>query len=529
VVRFAFVKDAKAAIKGAKTVLVIARSAAFSQDRFPRIFSTKVRSIVLDAAADVKPGDLGGSASTLTGGAPRRIILGVLPDHVSRYNSTARPESIYKLVHGANLGREGSASILLILDDELHVAAALNAIGRAFPLFNAKSDEGKKGAAKKETRAARGSRKLSRAKAAKTSRAPKDGPSSAAEDRIQIAAIDVRGRPHRISQFARETMATAREAARLVDTPPTELDPAALAGAAKKLVEDLDHVTTQEIVGGALLEAGLGGIHAVGRTALSAPRLFVATYAPPSSSSEHVALVGKGITFDTGGLHLKGRGMMETMKSDMGGAAAVTGAFRVLAKLGVGCKLSLVVCIAENAIGPGSYKPDDVLRLHSGRTVEINNTDAEGRLLLADGVSYAARVLGANVVIDAATLTGAQLIATGVMHAAVMSNDDNLERLVVRAGYATGDLVHPLPFAPEFYKAEFKSTIADMRNSVKDRSNAQTSCAGQFIYNHIEDTEVRWCHIDLAGPAFRGERGTGFGVALIAEAVRRLATREEQA
>jgi leucyl aminopeptidase len=137
---------------------------------------------------------------------------------------------------------------------------------------------------------------------------------------------------------------------------------------------------------------------------------------------------------------------------------------------------------------------DDILTLHSKKTVEINNTDAEGRLLLADGTSYAARELGADVVLDAATLTGAQLIATGDLHGAVVSNDEELERILVEAGRTTGDLTHPLPFAPELYKPEFKTPYADMRNSVKNRNNAQSSCAAQFVYWHIEDLDVRWGH-----------------------------------
>src|SRR5690606_35883375 len=159
--------------------------------------------------------------------------------------------------------------------------------------------------------------------------------------------------------------------------------------------------------------------------------------------------VGKGITYDTGGLHLKARGMMESMKSDMGGAAAVLGAFAVLARHGVKGRLSLVLCLAENAIGPAAYKPDDVLTMHSGKTVEINNPDAEGRLLLADGCSFAARELGADTIVDAATLTGAQAVATGDLHAGVVANDEGLERALVDAGRRTGDLCWPLPFAPE--------------------------------------------------------------------------------
>jgi probable aminopeptidase NPEPL1 len=213
---------------------------------------------------------------------------------------------------------------------------------------------------------------------------------------------------------------------------------------------------------------------------------------------------------------------MEGMKSDMGGAAAVLMAFRTLVEAKVPRRITLVLCVAENAVGPKAYKPDDILTMHSGKTVEINNTDAEGRLLLADGVSYAARVLGAEVILDAATLTGAQPMSTGMIHAAVMSNDARLEKLLVDAGQKSGDLCHPLPFAPEFFQAEFKSPIADMRNSAKNRSNAQSSCAGQFIFSHVEDTGVRWAHVDLAGPAYRADRGIGYGVALLAEAVRGL-------
>jgi probable aminopeptidase NPEPL1 len=225
--------------------------------------------------------------------------------------------------------------------------------------------------------------------------------------------------------------------------------------------------------------------------------------------------VGKGVVFDTGGLNLKIRGGMASMKLDMGGAAAAVGAFKVLASTGFKDRLYCVAPLAENAIGPDAYHPGDVITMHSGHTVEINNTDAEGRLLIGDGVSYAARKLKADVVIDAATLTGAQLTSTGARHAAVMTNRHELEEAAVEAGRLSGDLVHPLIFAPEFFMSEFESTVADMRNSVRNRANAQASAAGQFIYNHIDDLDVPWLHVDLAGPAWRFERGTGFGVALL--------------
>ena len=159
--------------------------------------------------------------------------------------------------------------------------------------------------------------------------------------------------------------------------------------------------------------------------------------------------------------------------------------------------------------------------MHSGKTVEVNNTDAEGRIVLADCMSYGCRKYQPDLVIDAATLTGAQLIATGYLHAGIVSNRDEVETLAVAVGKSSGDLVAPLPFAPEFLKSEFTSTVADMRNSVKNRMNAQSSCAAQFIYNHIDDLDIPWLHVDLAGPAStESGKGTGYGVGLLSEMAR---------
>jgi probable aminopeptidase NPEPL1 len=300
------------------------------------------------------------------------------------------------------------------------------------------------------------------------------------------------------------------------------MHPQAITKEARKLLQGLPNVKLSEIAGDKLLANNLNGLHAVGRTAVKAPRLVVATYDPKKKGAKHVALVGKGISYDTGGLNIKVGGSMSGMKADMGGAAAVLGAFRVLASAGCKHKVSLLLCLAENAVGPTAYKPDDILHMHSGKTVEINNTDAEGRIVLADGVSWAARKLKADIILDAATLTGAQMVSTGLLHGAIVSNDDTLEAQFLAAGRATGDLTHPLPFAPEFYKGEFRSAVADMRNSVKNRMNAQSSCAAQFIYWHIEDCASQWCHLDMSGPSMSGDRASGYGVALISEVVRSL-------
>lgn len=467
--------------------MVIAPKSCFGKDDQGSVFSSLLGKadgqLALQIGADVAPGLLGGLSGTRTA-TGKRLTVAVLADKVSHHASPARAEAIRKLVAAADLAAAGENHILLLLDTQEHVAAAINAVGRALPTFTRKS--------------------------AATTQAS-----------LVITCALRNGEILPVAPVLQDLVHTARAMAQLVDTPPTELDPAALSLAARAMLKPSRGVKLREIVGDALLKAGLGGIHAVGRCASSAPRLLVATLAA-SKSGPHIALVGKGVTYDTGGLHLKGRGSMETMKSDMGGAAAVLGAFALLARHGAPCRVSMLLCLAENAIGPAAFKPDDILVLHSGKTVEINNTDAEGRLLLADGCSYAARVLGADIVVDAATLTGAQGVATGDLHAAVVSADEAVEQALLAAGRATGDLCWPLPCVPEFYRAEYDSPVADMRNSVKNRNNALTSCAAEFIHWHLDSTAARWGHVDLAFPAFRKDRGTGFGVALLFDAVQRL-------
>ena len=481
-----FPQDRKALL-AADHLLVIAPKATFGprqRDRgtFAKLLDKELAALVQQLGDEASPGLLGGAATSRTA-AGKRLTTGALADEVSRHAAPSRAEGIRRLVAGSGIGGSKNAAVLIVLEDADHALATVNAIGRALPTFTAKSA----------------------AKPAGT---------------LAVHCVLANGTAVAIDATMRDIVTRARFAAHLVDTPPTDLDPAALATAAKQALRSLRGVTIKELVGDALLKAKLGGIHAVGRCARSAPRLLIAQTGP--SRGQHIALVGKGVTYDTGGLHIKARGAMETMKSDMGGAAAVLGAFAVLAASKPKHRLSLLLCMAENAIGPAAYKPDDVLTLHSGKTVEINNTDAEGRLLLADGCSYAARVLGADVILDAATLTGAQGVATGDLHAAVISSDEAIEQALLHAGRDTGDLCWPLPFAPEFQRSEFASPIADMRNSVKNRSNAQSSCAAAFVHWHLDGTKARWGHVDLAFPAFRGDRGTGFGVALLVDAVQRL-------
>lgn len=480
-----FAKTREALLARAESLLLAIPARNCTPASLDGLLGRGLGGIAAALARNIKPGTLGKTVTTLTGQSrPRVLQVAVLPDEVSRHNSESRAESLRRALTTLSIdGPVGAA--LLVVDDARHAGAAYNAVAKALPLYAAKSV-----------------------------------PDPRRVLRVLVAVAD--GTEVPAAPVMRETVEMIREAARLVDMPPTELDTKALAARARQILLGLPNVAVREITGDRLVAAGLGGIHAVGRCAVSPPRMLIAKYRPRKTKAAHVALVGKGVVYDTGGLHLKARGAMEGMKGDMGGAAAVLGAFRVLVKERLPRPLTLILCLAENAIGPGAYKPDDILTLHSGRTVEINNTDAEGRILLADGVSWAARVEKAVVVLTAATLTGAQMVATGLLHAAVVSNDEALEIGVVAAGRVTGDLAHALPFAPEFYKGEFASPIADMRNSVANRSNAQASCAAQFVYWHIEDTGARWGHVDMAGPATAKDRGTGYGVALLAETVRRL-------
>jgi probable aminopeptidase NPEPL1 len=479
VTSLSFPGSTAAALSGADEILVVAPARTLDGAFMDAVLGKKDGKVLRRLAEDLSPGSRGCWASTLGHGS-RWLRLGVLPDEVSRHNSPARAEAIRHVVASAGLGRKGKAAIVVVIEDPEHQLAAANAVGRALPVFSRKGD--------------------------------------ASKLRARLVLVDPHGERIALTTSTRHVVTAARACAELVDTPPTELDPAGFSAHVLPELRARKGVEVREIVGDELAELGLHGIHAVGRAAVSPPRMIVATWRP-ERAKRHVALVGKGVTFDTGGLHIKARGMMEGMKGDMGGAAAVFGAFGALVDDGFADALSLVLCIAENAVAGTSYKPDDILRLHSGKTVEINNTDAEGRLLLSDGVSWAARELHADVVIDAATLTGAQLVSTGLLHAAVVSDDAELEAAAVRAGRESGDLTHPLPFAPELFQREFHSPIADMRNSVANRMNAQSSCAAQFVYSHLcEAPGARartWLHVDLAGPAFPKDRATGFGVALL--------------
>ena len=452
---------------------------------------------LVDAASS--SADNGGSSTTWvpssSGGKPRKVVCVALPSSCSRHNSPAQPHAVSTLL-GGMLGSD-SATVVLVVPPA-HALATSVAVARALPVFTAKTK-----AASSDAEAKDQTRGTVTAALVTEACAPAVSPATLAA--VQAAADGV------------------RFASRLVDTPPEEMTTTHMRREARAVADALASkgVTFTEIVGMQLRDGGFGGIWGVGKAAVEAPALVVLSYTPPPGVADAtlpgMALVGKGIIFDTGGLSLKVGGSMVGMKCDMAGAAGMLAAFQAGVMCGVPRPLHCLLCLAENAIGPSAVRNDDILRLFSGKTVEINNTDAEGRLVLGDGVAYASQKLpGVGCIVDMATLTGAQLVATGKRHAAVVANTEEMEAAAVRAGLRSGDLCHPLPFAPEFYRGEFASKVADMRNSVKDRSNAQSSCAANFVAEHLSaDYKGEWLHIDMAGPGWINDRGTGFGVALL--------------
>lgn len=270
----------------------------------------------------------------------------------------------------------------------------------------------------------------------------------------------------------------------------------------------------------------MGGLLGVNRGSLEPPVLIEMTWKPAKAgNSRPVVLIGKGIVFDTGGLSLKPtKDSMDHMKADMAGAAAVIGAMEAIARLDVPLYVIGLIPATDNRPGQDAYVPGDVLRMHSGKTVEVLNTDAEGRLILADALSYA-KLYRPEIVFDIATLTGAQVVALGSRVAAVMTQEDvgAGERLdaVMKAAERSGDLLHPMPMHAH-YGESLKSNVADIKNIGNREAGSVT--AAKFLEHFID---YPWIHVDMAGPSFlksklpyRPAGGTGFGVRLLTEFIR---------
>ncbi len=289
----------------------------------------------------------------------------------------------------------------------------------------------------------------------------------------------------------------------LVNTPPNAMSPADLADAARAAVAALpvDVVIWDEHD---LLGDGCGGILAVGQGSANPPRLVRMDYAP-TGATRHLALVGKGITFDTGGISIKPAANMDEMKADMAGAAAVIGAVRAIAELKLPIRVTGWVPAAENMPGGAAQRPGDVITVFGGTTVEVLNTDAEGRLVLADALGLAVRE-SPDLIVDAATLTGAQRLALGTRICGVMGNDDNARDAVCAAAGRAGELMWAMPL-PDDLRQSLESTTADIAN-IGERLGGMLT-AGVFLSEFIPPTQP-WVHIDMAGPAFNDKGAYGY-------------------
>lgn len=324
-----------------------------------------------------------------------------------------------------------------------------------------------------------------------------------------------------------ETIAAGTNLAReIAHEPPNELTPTSLAARAKKLAREAG-LTCTVLTERQLNEMKAGAILAVGQGSDAPPRMIVLSYAPrgASKTARPVALVGKAITFDTGGYSLKDKDGILGMKFDKCGGMAVLGAMWAIGKLKPKVPVIGVIAAAENMISGGAYRPDDIIRTLSGKTVEIVSTDAEGRLVLADALTHAQRKFKPRAIIDLATLTGGVVVSLGTVRAGLMSNDDKLVAALTQAGDRVHERLWRLPLDDE-YQSLIESPDADMKNSGGRAAHAVL--AATFLKQFVDDDQP-WAHLDIAGTAttdkdlpYFGKGATGFGVRLVVEYVRSL-------
>ncbi|MBO0610862.1 leucyl aminopeptidase [Myceligenerans salitolerans] len=323
---------------------------------------------------------------------------------------------------------------------------------------------------------------------------------------VEVLTTLARGAKAKAAVERAAVVADAVHATRdLVNAAPNELYPATFADAAKAAAKDVKGLKVTVLDDKQLAAGGYGGLTAVGQGSSRGPRLVKMSYTPAKGarSAEKVALVGKGITFDTGGISLKPSASMETMKSDMAGAAAVLGTMVAVARLGLPVAVTAYLCLAENMPSGTAQRPSDVITIYGGKTVEVLNTDAEGRVVMADGLASAVED-GHDVIVDIATLTGAQMVALGPYTAGVMGTESVRDDLKAAAD-AAGELVWPMPL-PDELRPNITSKVADVANS-GPRWGGMLN-AGLFLRTFVGDTP--WAHLDIAGPSFNEKGAHGY-------------------
>ncbi len=346
----------------------------------------------------------------------------------------------------------------------------------------------------------------------------------------QIASITILGRGRepalRAAVERGRTLAEAQNFARdLGNEPPNVLTPEAFAERARRMADEVGLAC--EIYGPDWMrEHQMGALLGVAQGSAREPRLIVLRYIGAGADEPGLGLLGKGITFDTGGISIKPAADMDAMKFDMCGGAAVVGAMRAIALLKPKINVTGIVPATENMPSGNAYHPGDILRASNGKTIEILNTDAEGRLILADALAYAT-TLGLSPLVDAATLTGAIVVSLGHIRAGVFSNNQEFEDRVMDAAEGAGERLWPMPMDAE-YEELIKSEIADMKQT--GARAGSSIAAAKVLANFVDRTP--WAHLDIAGTAWRERKdaesdkgATGFGVRIFAELATQLAER----
>ena len=318
----------------------------------------------------------------------------------------------------------------------------------------------------------------------------------------------------------------------LCNRPANYVFPQVFADEAKKLAKQTEGLSCAVFDEKQLEAKGMGGIVAVGKGSSNKPRMIILKYTPKVKMADKLAtvgLIGKAITFDSGGISLKPGEGMDEMKMDMTGGAAVLGAMKAIAELGPGVNVYGVICSAENSPSGESYRPGDIITTYSGKTVEILNTDAEGRMVLCDGIAYA-KELGCEPIVDIATLTGACVVALGKHKAGLMGNDDKLIKQLQEASVKSGEALWHMPCGDE-YAEDMKSKIADLKNTGGKWGGSCT--AGSFLGEFAGET--KWAHLDIAGKMDASSEpmkkimsagSLGFGVRLFVAFIDELAKRK---
>ncbi len=334
-----------------------------------------------------------------------------------------------------------------------------------------------------------------------------------------------------IVQSARDLSSTVAEAAVVTEAvnaardlqnrPGNDLTPSALAAYAESLAAEIDGLSVETEGREGIVARGMGAFAAVAQGSEQEPALITMRYEGPGASGPLLGFVGKAVTFDSGGISLKPGPKMSEMKFDMSGGAAVVEAVAAIARLQLPVKLLAIVGATENLPSGHAVKPGDIVKASNGKTIEVNNTDAEGRLVLADCLCHAV-AQGAERIIDLATLTGAVIIALGSTYAGLMSNDDEFAEQITDAGERTGEIVWRLPLHEE-YEEQIKGAYADLDNAPEARK-AGTIIGATFLSNFVGETP--WAHLDIAGSAwdlgraYVGQGASGYGVRLLVELAR---------